>query len=109
EKLRRFHDLALLRRHTPVFGLSWLAIHPIDSQSPLHGLSAEDLTAINAELVVSFTGTDDTFLQPVYKQYSYLPEDILWNSAFEDILMVLPSGESAIHYGKFHEVHKLEP
>jgi len=105
--MRRFHDMALLRRHSPVFSLSWLAIHPIDSQSPLYGLNAEGLTAIHAELVISFTGTDDTLMQPVFKQHSYLPEEIVWNSTFEDIITVLPNGENAIHYGKFHQVRKL--
>jgi inward rectifier potassium channel len=108
-RMRRFYDMALLRKHSPVFSLTWLAIHPIDKNSPIYGLNAEALAAMNAEIVVSLSGTDDTFLQPVYKQHSYLPEEIIWDASFEDILMTLPGGKLAVHYGKFHEVRKLSP
>src|SRR5204863_8666833 len=63
--LRRFHEMKLLRHHTPVFALSWLAIHPIDADSPLHGQTPETLDDMGAEIVASFSGIDDTFLQTV--------------------------------------------
>jgi inward rectifier potassium channel len=107
QRLRRLHNMKLVRNHTPVFGLSWLAIHPIDTESPLHGKTHEDLERVQAEVIASFSGIDDTFLQMVHKQYSYLPEDITWDAVFEDVLLELPSGERAIDYEKFHQIRKL--
>ncbi len=108
QELRRFHQMKLIREHTPVFALSWLAIHPIDEESPLFGKNAEDLDRVQAELVVSFSGIDDTFLQTVHKQHSYLlPEDIAWDAVFEDIFLDLPDGKLAIDYEKFHQIRKL--
>ena len=43
EYLRRFHDLQLIRSHTPLFALTWTAMHPIDPSSPLYGETPESL------------------------------------------------------------------
>jgi len=104
---RRFHDMKLMRDYSPVFGLTWLAVHPIDQESPLFGKTAADLMEAEAEIVVSFSGIDDTFLATVHKQYSYLPEEILWAYRFEDIIIDRDDGSSYIDYRRFHEVRPL--
>ncbi|MCE9626063.1 MAG: ATP-sensitive inward rectifier potassium channel 10, partial [Deltaproteobacteria bacterium] len=105
--LRRFHEMKLVRHHTPVFALSWLAIHPIDAASPLHGQTSESLDEVGAEIVASFSGIDDTFLQTVHKQHSYMPDEIEWDAVFEDVIAETPSGEFTIDYRKFHQTRKL--
>src|SRR5262249_18318240 len=98
ESLRRFHDMKLLRDYTPVFGLTWLAVHPINQESPLYGQTLKSLKEDDAEIVASFTGIDDTFLQAVHAQHSYIPEEILWNASFEDVILTRPDGETVIDY-----------
>jgi inward rectifier potassium channel len=44
DQLRRFYELRLDRSEHPVFVLSWMLFHVIDKDSPLHGLTASDLT-----------------------------------------------------------------
>src|SRR5205085_680614 len=51
ETMRRFHDLALLRRQSTLFALSWTAFHPITDGSPLFGATPAMLTAAESEVV----------------------------------------------------------
>jgi Inward rectifier potassium channel. len=101
--------MKLLRHHTPVFGLSWLAIHPLDEDSPMRGKAAADLEALDAEIIVSFTGVDDTLQQNVYRQHSYVNAEIEWNAVFEDIFLPGPDGQLFMDYQRFHRLKKLSP
>ena len=63
---RRFHDLSLARDSTPVFALSLSIMHPIDGDSPLHGVEPERLG--DMALIVSLSGFDETSSQTVLAQ-----------------------------------------
>lgn len=104
EFMRRFYDMKLVRSQTPVFVLTWTIMHPIDKDSPLYGMTPEDLMEIEAEVVVTFTGLDETFAQTIHARYSYIASEILWNWRFRDILSRLPDGRRAVDYRQFHEV-----
>jgi len=102
EKLRRVIDLPLMRSSTPSFVLSWTVMHPLDSKSPLFGMAQEELRKIDAEIVVTLTGLDETLMQTIHSRTSYLPEEVIYAARFEDILSSLPDGRRAIDYRKFH-------
>jgi inward rectifier potassium channel len=106
--VRRLVDLRLLRDHSSVFALGWLAIHPIDEESPLLGQTAETLAAQEAEIFVAVTGMDETFSQTITARHAYRADDLLWNAAFVDVIEVLPDGRRAIDYALFHEVRKVD-
>jgi inward rectifier potassium channel len=59
DQLRRFYELKLDRSEHPIFALSWTLFHVIDKDSPLHGLTASDLTDGDALLVLNVGGVDD--------------------------------------------------
>lgn len=84
-KLRRFDALALERPNVTFFSLSWTIVHPIDENSPLYGLTAEDLKNSDAEFLILLTATDETFSQTVHARSSYKPDELLWNVKFADI------------------------
>jgi hypothetical protein len=44
---RRFTELSLERNESPALVLSWTLFHVIDENSPLYGLSPDDMTAAN--------------------------------------------------------------
>lgn len=108
EFMRRFYDMALVRSQTPVFVLTWTVMHPIDSDSPLYGLTSEDLAEIEAEVVVTLTGLDETFAQTIHARYSYIASEIQWNMRFIDILSRLPNGQRAVDYRRFHEIRPMD-
>lgn len=107
QRMRRFYDLNLVRERTPVFALSWLIIHPIDNQSPLYGLSREELAELNSELWVSLTGLDETFSQTIHSRYAYNVEEILWNHRLIDIFTAKDDGTIFLDLRKFHETQPI--
>jgi len=102
--MRREYDLQLVRNQTSIFALAWMVMHQIDERSPLYGLTAEDLAEVEAELVVTLTGLDETVAQTIHARHSFVTKEILWNMWFVDILSKTPEGTRAIDYTRFHDV-----
>ena len=73
-EFRGFTDLKMVRSHSPLFGLTWTAMHVIDETSPLYGATRESLEAVMAEFVIVASGVDDTFGQRIHARHSYLPQ-----------------------------------
>lgn len=101
--MRRFRDLPLLRSWTPVFALTWLAVHVIDETSPLHDATPASLAACNAEIVVTVGGVDVTYAQSVQAQSSYLASEVVWNARFADVIEDGPDGRR-VNYDRLHDV-----
>lgn len=108
-KMRRFYDLKLLRAHTPVFGLSWLIMHPIDAQSPLRGSDQDIWEAQNYELWISLIGLDETFSQTIHSRHAYASHQIRWQHRFVDIFFQSPAGQWYLDLGKFDHTVALPP
>ncbi|MEO0458044.1 MAG: ion channel [Cyanobacteria bacterium P01_A01_bin.114] len=107
--IRRFHDLELVRSHTPVFSLTWTAMHPIDLSSPLYGHTSETLKRDNVDIIVTLTGLDETLLQTIHSRQEFKHSDIFWEHKFSDILLTTPDGRRVIDYNHFHSIEPLEP
>jgi len=101
---RRFIDLPLVRNQIPLMQLSWTVMHRIDKNSPLYGQTTESLARMNSELIVTLTGMDETFAQIVHTRYSYLPDEIVYDSMFEDVIRRRDDRRIEFHYEKFHAV-----
>jgi len=106
--MRRFYDLKLVRNKSPLFVLTWTAMHIIDETSPLYGETEETLHHSNIEIIVILTGIDETVAQTIHTRHSYLAEEIYWNQRFVDILITMPDGQRLIDYTRFHDVVSLE-
>ena len=102
-KLRRFYELKLQRHRTPVMAMTFTVLHEIDEHSPLWGMTAASLAALNAELVVTATGIDETSADAVHARASYLPDEILWDHRFVDIIGWTEEGRRVIDYRRFHD------
>lgn len=103
-RMRRFRDLNLLRDSNPVFALSWIVMHPIDEDSPIHSWLADHGRAGNAEIVVVLSGFDESSGQTIHGRWAYDADDIRWGAKFHDIISVDEHGTRTIDYGKFHAV-----
>ncbi len=102
--MRRFYDLKLVRESTPIFALSWTAIHVIDATSPLCNETTESLCLSNAEVVVSFTGLDEHLSQPTHGRYSYIADELRFDARFVDVIQVAPDGTRVFDFRRFHDV-----
>ena len=100
---RRFFELPLARSESPALALSWTLFHVIDKDSPLYGLNAEDLEAINAGLGLIVSGYDDVAAQTVHARKSYEHSDIRFGHRYAEILRATDDGRLKIDYSRFHE------
>jgi inward rectifier potassium channel len=103
QSFRRFYELPLSRNESPALALSWTLYHALDEESPLYGLSADDLEASRASLVVVVSGYDVIAAQAVHAQKSYNHPDIRFGHRYADILGTSEDGRLRIDYGRFHE------
>ncbi len=99
--LRRVHDLKLTRTTTPLFRLSWLVIHQIDRDSPLYGLSLQDLIDDRVLFIVSMIGLDSTFGQSIHSRHIYVPGDIVEGHHFADVIRDLDDGRIEFDFSQF--------
>ena len=84
-------------------------MHEIEEDSPLRGGGPEVLAEFNAELLVTASGIDETLVQRVNARTSYLPDEILWDHRFVDIMGWTEDGRRAIDYSRFHDTVSLKP
>lgn len=105
--MRRFHDIPLVRSHTPVFSLSWTAMHQILPGGLLDGDTVETLKRDRAEIIVTLTGLDETLVQTIHARHTFTAEDIYWNYRFADILLTNKQGRRIIDFNQFHLIHPI--
>ncbi|PAX53806.1 ion channel [Brunnivagina elsteri] len=106
--MRRFYDIPLVRSQSPLFALSWLVMHQINEESPLFGITPEEMIESEMEIVVTLTGIDETVSQPIHARHSFIAEEIAWNMRFVDILSKASDGKRCIDYSRFHDVIPLD-
>ncbi len=100
---RRFYQLSLERNESPALALSWTLYHTLDEQSPLHGMTEQDMQAAGVSLVVVVSGHDVVAAQTVHARKSYEHPDIRFRHRYADILDTSEDGRLRVDYGRFHE------
>ncbi len=104
---RKFVQLSLERNSIALFPLSWTVVHPIDADSPLAGLTQEDLESRDVEVLVMMEAIDETFSQPVYARTSYKADEVTWGARFSNVLR---RHEKGVPFGiDLAELHATEP
>ncbi len=103
ERIRRIIDLPLVRQTSPSFILTWTVMHAITKDSPLYGLTAEQLQAQGAEILITLTGLDETLAQTIHARFSYVADDLVYAARYDDIIRgVDGQGRSILDYAHFH-------
>jgi len=106
--VRRYYPLNLERESVVFFPLSWTIVHIIDKDSPLYGVTQDELCASGAEFLILLTGMDETFSQVVNARSSYRAEEIIWDAKFTDIFLYDPEGRMAgIDMKRFHDTARI--
>ena len=91
--VRRFAELDLERRGVVFLPLAWTIVHPIDENSPLYGLTDEDLRGSDTEILILLTATDETFATVVHTRTSYKHDEIKFGHKFVSIYNKTEPGE----------------
>jgi inward rectifier potassium channel len=106
--VRKFRDLGLERTMVTFFPLSWTLVHPIDSSSPLAGMTHEDLMETSTEILILLRGTDETSSQLVHSRSSYKADEIVWNASFAPIFKRgRDDGILGMDVGRIHDINRL--
>eukprot|EP01130_Rhizamoeba_saxonica_P016068 TRINITY_DN7354_c0_g1_i1.p1 TRINITY_DN7354_c0_g1~~TRINITY_DN7354_c0_g1_i1.p1 ORF type:complete len:351 (+),score=32.32 TRINITY_DN7354_c0_g1_i1:24-1076(+) len=93
----RFMDFS-----TPLLPLPWEIYHTLDENSPLYDLIQDNEFVDDFEIIVVFSGIDELTSCNFQSRFSYLPQEIIWNREFVDIVSRDDeSGRIAIN---FHEL-----
>lgn len=108
-RIRKYHQLQLEREKVVFFPLPWTIVHPIDENSPMFGLSREDLIAHDAEFLILLTGTDETFSQTVHARSSYRAEEVVWGAKFASVYKYDEHGHIVgVDMDRFHSFERAE-
>jgi inward rectifier potassium channel len=87
--------------------LTWTALHTIDEASPLHGVTPQSFAEGLMEILVTFTGWDETLAQTIFARQSYVASELRWNHRFRDVIRITSEGRREIDYDRFHETDAL--
>jgi len=101
--MRRFHELKLMRSSNSLFALSWTVMHPIDQDSPLYGLTPEDMDEQDMEIIVMLNGLDEILADRIYARHAYWADEIVWNRRFVDVISLTPTGHRLVDLTRFHD------
>lgn len=77
-----YYNLKLQLERVNFMPLSWTIVHPVNSESPLAGLSHDDLVKRKAEVLLILKGVDEGYMQQVYTRRSFRFDEIVWGGRF---------------------------
>lgn len=91
---RATYDLKLRRSVMALFPLTWTLAHEIDQDSPLNGLTAEDLATQHIQLFLAVVALDHAVGAQVRGIKDYQPTDILFGARYLDAVTTDEDGRS---------------
>lgn len=100
---RRFFPLELERKEVSILTLNWTIVHPLDANSPLAEITAEELDRTQASFSVLLKAFDDTFSQTVHSRTSYQYNDMVWDAKFIPMFDRDESGRIVLDMSKISE------
>lgn len=81
-------------------------IHEIDEESPLFGISKQDLETSDFEIVIILEGLVEATAMTTQARSSYLPSEILWGHRFEPVIFEEKS-QYRVDYAYFHKTFEV--
>ncbi|XP_038618766.1 ATP-sensitive inward rectifier potassium channel 12 [Tachyglossus aculeatus] len=81
-------------------------LHEIDEESPLFGISRQDLETDDFEIVVILEGMVEATAMTTQARSSYLANEILWGHRFEPVLFE-EKNQYKVDYSHFHKTYEV--
>jgi len=100
---RRYFNLDLETANVVFFPMPWTIVHPITEESPLHGLTENDLKNNDAEFLIHIKGFDETYSQITNTIYSYTEDEIIWGAKFKRNFSLTQDGRVSYDINKIGE------
>lgn len=107
--VNKFFDLPLEIANVSALALSWTLVHPINEDSPLYGMTEEELYNTRLEVMVFVKAFDEVFSNTVVTRYSYTKEEIIWGAKYKPMFKPSPDGSKTIlDLSKLNDYEKVE-
>ena len=108
-RIRKYYPLKLEREKVVFFPLSWTIVHPIDEESPMYGLTQDELIASDSEFLILLTGIDETFSQTVHARSSYRAEEVVFGAKFSNMYVQDEDGHIlGVDMDRFHAIERVQ-
>jgi inward rectifier potassium channel len=104
ELKRTYKQLRMEREQVLFLPLTWTVVHPIDAESPLRGMTQEELADLQAEFLILIKAYDDTFSQTVLVRHSYRHDEMVWGKQFAPAFSVDDDGDLVLQVSKVGEI-----
>ena len=104
-QFRKFHQLEVERSKVVFFPTMWTIVHPVNEDSPLFGLTEEEVLEKDAEFIIMIKAFDESFSQTVYSRSSYKASEIKWGEKFVYLSQQRGNGIS-VDVGRINETEK---
>lgn len=106
--VRKFFNIKLEYAKINFLSSVWTVNHPIDENSPLYGMTEEELHKSEAEFLILLKGFDDSFAQTVHSRFSYRHNEIIWGAKFKNIHIVGEDGKVSAALDKISDFEKIK-
>lgn len=83
---RDFKRVKLERDYINFLPFSWTIVHPINEESPFHGLDEDAIRDLHPEVLVLFQAFDEAFSQSVHARSSYHGDQIVFGAKFVSMI-----------------------
>lgn len=89
--------------------LNWTIVHPIDENSPMYGLSLEELKNVSAEVLVYLKAFDEGFANTVIARTSYTFDEVIEGAKFKPMYERSSGGKATLlHINKLNDYEKVK-
>lgn len=103
--LRNYYNLPLELDFVRFFPLTWTLVHPITEESPLYGMSLEEIHNHESEVLILVEAFDETFSQMVIQKHSYARHQWKDKKRFKRNFNSNEEGKIILN---IHDLHELE-
>ncbi|MSV30415.1 MAG: hypothetical protein EXQ52_16980 [Bryobacterales bacterium] len=104
---RKFLPLTLERPKVAFLPMHWVIVHPIDEQSPMYGMTPENIQELDAEVIVLLTALDEATSQMVHTRSSYKWNEIAWHAKFADMFTDPENGIVTADLRRIHDIERV--
>ena len=84
------------------FPTYWTVTHVINEESPLFGISNERMKEEDGEILILFSGVDESISQTLHSRTSYKHDEIEFGARFQDMYVKTDNGRVAIDMSKLN-------
>ncbi len=107
-EIRKYYGLNLERNKVNFFPTNWTIVHAVTQESPLFGLSKEELLSRDTEFLILIRATEDTFNQTVHSRISYHAREMVFGAKFKSMVSdINASGLSDLDLTKLSDIEEV--